>query len=149
MFNLEQLLQKNHEISELSRVLSYLIEDRLICDTEITCNLFYDYIDRVNNHIDFGNHHFYQDLLVHHQPSVQNTARNFMNGSTEIKRVFKQYIHKWCNLRTNPLQLKFKDHGTFIKETNEMFDLVLNRIQDEQEKLYPVLRSIWALEQAA
>ena len=34
------------------------------------------------------------------------------------------------------------DHEKFLKETNELFDLVLQRIQDETEHLYPLVRSL-------
>lgn len=147
MFDLDQLLQKNHDISELSRVLAYLIRDRLICDTETTCELFFDYVKKVNDHMDFGNQNFYRDLLVHQDNHVRNLASGFMNGSAEVRRVFNQYTKKWCNTKMERLQLK--EHDLFIQETDEIFELVLARIQDEQEKLYPVLRNIWALEEAA
>jgi hypothetical protein len=35
-----------------------------------------------------------------------------------------------------------KDHHTFVNETEDMFRLVLNRIQDETEQLYPLIRKV-------
>lgn len=147
MYDLNKLTEETHKISELSRVLSYLIHDRLICDTTITRDLFFEYVEKVNAHMDLGEQLFYKDLLTHHDQKVVNLASNFMNGTSEIKRVFKQYLRKWCDKRSN--SLKIKDHATFIQETEGMFEMVLERIQDEHEKLYPVLRSIWELDKTA
>jgi len=142
MLDFEMLNKQNHKIAELSRVLSYLIESRLICDTETTCHLFFDYINRVNEHLDLGDRNFYKDLVSHQDQDINNIASNFMNGSKGIKRIFKKYIRVWCNPKKQTL--KIKDHAQFIVESNEMFETVLSRIQDEQEKLYPLLRKIQA-----
>jgi len=147
MYDLEQLTEKTHKISELSRVLSYLIQDRLICDAEITCQLFFQYVDKVNEHMNLGEQVFYKDLLTSHDQKLVNLASNFMNSTSEIKNIFKQYLRRWCNKKQTTL--KIKDHPAFIQETEEMFELVLKRIQDEHEKLYPALRVIWGLSKAA
>ncbi len=147
MYDLNQLANNTHKISELSRVLSYLIQDRLICDTEVTCQLFFQYVEKVNAHLDLGEQVFYKDLLTHSDQQMVNIASNFMNGTSEIKRVFKQYLRKWCNHKQTTL--KIKDHAVFIQDTEEMFESVLKRIQDEHEKLYPVLRNIWGMDKAA
>ncbi len=147
MYDLNQLTEETHKISELSRVLSYLIQDRLICDTEITCNLFLEYADKINKHLDLGEQAFYKDLLTSHDQKLANLASNFMNSTSEIKRIFKQYLRKWCNHKQTSLQIK--DHAAFLEESEEMFELVLKRIQDEHEKLYPVLRSMWGMDKAA
>ncbi len=147
MYDLKQLTEQTHKISELSRVLSYLIQDRLICDTEITCHLFFEYVEKVTAHMDLGEQVFYKDLLKQKDQQMVNLASNFLNGASEIKRVFKQYLRKWCNHKQT--SLKIKDHAVFIQDTEDMFDMVLKRIQDEHERLYPTLRSIWGLDKAA
>lgn len=142
MVDFDALNQENHQIAEYSRVLSYLIENRLICDTDITCNLFFDYIGKVNEHLDSSGRQFYMHLLNADDQQTVNMATNFMNGSKEIKRVLKQYMNEWC--KTKKQGFKIKDHERFISETNDFFEIVLNRIQDEQEKIYPMLRRILA-----
>lgn len=147
MYDLNQITEETHKISELSRVLSYLIQDRLICDTEITCRLFFEYSDKVSVHMDLGERELYKDLLTSHDQKLVNLASNFMNSTSEIKNIFKQYLRKWCNKKQTTL--KIKDHAAFIQETEEMFEMVLKRIQDEHEKLYPALRAIWGMDKAA
>jgi len=140
MMNFDELNRENHDIAEHSRVLSYLIDNRLICDTKIFCSLFYSYIDKVCNHVLIRDQEFYTPLLNSNDQRTTMLAHNFMNGSKEIKRLVDKYKRKWCE--THGEILKIKDHEQFIAETNALFDMVLNRIQDEQEKLYPALRKM-------
>ena len=98
-----------------------------------------DFADKVQEHLDV-----YQSLLIHKDTSINNTASRFVLGSAEIKRVFKQYLKRWCLNKS----LRIKDHDKFVVETNEMFELVLSRIQDEVENLYPTVKKV-ALEAAA
>ncbi|MBU0654617.1 MAG: hypothetical protein KJ914_05715 [Gammaproteobacteria bacterium] len=133
-----QLHEQNDKITELSNVLSYLIDDRLICDTTVTCELFFQYVDRVREHLDMEERELYQTLLAHRENKVRITANMFLAGSGEIKRVFSQYLKRWCKDK----ELRIKDHDQFVKETREMFELVLRRIEDEVEHLYPTVREV-------
>lgn len=38
--------------------------------------------------------------------------------------------------------MRIGDHEQFMKDTDEMFDITLQRILDESEHLYPLLRSL-------
>jgi hypothetical protein len=38
--------------------------------------------------------------------------------------------------------LKIADHDAFVKDTNQMFGLVLDRIQRETEVIYPLIRKL-------
>ncbi|MEE9351765.1 MAG: hypothetical protein V3U78_05855 [Thiotrichaceae bacterium] len=144
MIGFKELYEQNHKIAELSKVLSHVIEDRSLCDTDVTCDLFFDFTDTVKDHLDVEDREIYQALLVHRESRVNNTASRFLSGSAEIKRVFKQYLRRWCHNKT----LRIRNHAEFVAETNEMFELVLSRIQDEVEHLYPVVKEV-ALEKAA
>lgn len=143
MISFEELNHQNDKITELSNVLSYLIDERSICDTSVTCELFFEYVDRVRQHLDVEERELYQGLLAHKDNKVCNTAKMFLSGSGEIKRVFSQYLKRWCKNK----ELRIKDHDQFVKETREMFALVLRRIEDEVEHLYPTVRAVnagWA-----
>lgn len=137
MVSFIELNQQNHKITELSNVLSYLIGDRSICDTAITCDLFFTYVAKVREHLDLEERELYQALLAHRESRVRNTAGQFLSGSSEIKRVFGQYLKRWCKNK----ELRIKDHDTFVKDTREMFQLVLERIENEVENLYPMVRA--------
>jgi hemerythrin-like domain-containing protein len=141
MITYNELNEQNHRITELSHVLRYLFQDRAMCDTGSCCDLFYQYVDLVHKHIDTVDKEMYSDLLGSSDGKVNNVAKNFMSGSTEVKKIFRQFTKKWCP-RKGKKQLMIKGHDTFIDDTNEMFDIVLQRIQDETEHLYPMVRSL-------
>jgi len=145
MITFEDLNNQNQKISELSKVLSALIQERDVCDTQITCDLFFDYVDKVKEHLDIEERELYKELLTHSDSNVKNTANKFLSSSSEIKRLLKQYVKRWCKSKT----LRIGDHASFIKESDEMFTIVLDRIVDETEHLYPILRNVYGLRMAA
>jgi len=145
MISFKELNEQNQKITELSKVLNLLISDRSICDTDTTCDLFFEYINQVKEHLDVEERELYRELLTHSDMEVKNTATKFLSGSGEIKKVFKQYVKRWCRNK----QLRIKDHDRFISETHEMFEMVLDRIVHETEYFYPVVRSVYGEKMAA
>ena len=140
MIAYDRLYEQIHKITEISNVFLYLIDDRSMCDTEITCDLFFDYVARVKRHLEIQDKDLYSAILVHGDSDAKQVADNFMSGSMEIKRIFKKYMRKWA--RANKQQLVISNYDEFNKETKEVFALVLKRIQDETEHLYPLVRTI-------
>jgi hypothetical protein len=130
-----ELNEQNHKITELSNVLSYLINERSICDTTVSCELFFRYMAMVREHLEIEERELYQELLVHEDNDVRNTGRKFLSGSGEIKRVFGQYMKRWCKGK----ELRIRDHAAFVDDTREIFSLVTRRIDDEVVHLYPTL----------
>jgi len=141
MITYEELNEQNHRITELSNVLHYLFNDRSMCDTGSCCELFYHYVDLVKKHIDLVDKGMYSDLLNSPDKKINNVARNFMSGSVEVKKILKTFSKHWCP-SSNKGSLKIKDHVEFLKDTDELFEMVLQRILDETEHLYPLVRSI-------
>ncbi len=136
MVSISQLDQQNSKITELSSVLRYLIENKEMCNSEVTCDLFLDYADRVVDHLYLEEKEVYRHLLNHSDSQVKNTTHNFFEGSLEIKRVFNQYLGRWCKNK----KLRITKHAIFVQETHEMFDLVQDRINAETTILYPLVR---------
>jgi len=75
----------------------------------------------------------YRELLISPDEKLNNVAKNFMSGSVEIKRILKEFTKTWCD-RTKALHIN--DHARFLKDTDNLFELVLQRILDETERLY-------------
>ena len=140
MVTYDTLNTQNHKIFELSNVLHYLLADRSMCDTDITCDLFFNFVGLVKEHLEIEDKHIYRHLLTHSDQGVKNTATKFMSGGVEIKRVFSDYLKKWCAKKGQSLRIK--DYEEFVKETNDMFEMVQNRIIAESENLYPLLRNV-------
>lgn len=135
MISYMELNEQNHKITELSNVLSYLINERSMCDTEVSCELFFRYVSMVKDHLETEERELYQLLLMDDDNDARNTGRKFMSGSGEIKRVFGQYLKRWCKGK----ELRIRDHEAFIRDTREIFALVIRRIDDEIVHLYPTL----------
>lgn len=136
----DQLNKQIHTITELSNVLAYLVQDRSMCDTLTCCELFHCYLDAVKAHIDKVERSIYPLILTSGDQGAINSVSNFMNGSQEVKRILKQYTRNWCHSQYKTL--KIKDHKSFIKDSDKLFELMLQRLQDETEKLYPLSRGL-------
>lgn len=141
MITYNDLNEQNHHITELSNVLRYLLRDRSMCDTKTCCNLFSHYMTQVQKHIETVDKNMYSDLLSSPDEKVNNVAKNFMSGSVEVKKILKKFSHQWCPSKAQN-DLKIKDHEQFLSAMDELFDIVLQRIQDETEHLYPLARSL-------
>jgi hypothetical protein len=140
MIQFNELHGQIHRITELSNVFLYLIQDRSMCDTDCACELFFEYKKRVKDHIELVDQKLCGKLISYPDQKIKNTADRFLSGSTEIKKIFADYVKTWCSDKDRTLTIR--DHGEFVQETEEMFDLVLDRIQRETEHLYPLIRKL-------
>lgn len=138
MINIDLLNEQNHKIAELAKILSSLLSNREICDTGVANDLFFNYIGKVTEHLNLEETDLYKLMLLHDDNTIRNTANRFLSGSGEIKRVFKQYQRRWCRHK----KLYIKNHDKFMKDSDDMFEMIFNRIVDESEHLYPVARKI-------
>ncbi len=141
MISYQELNTQNHRITELSNVLSVLLKDRSLCDTETCCQLFYNYMDQVNTHMQKVSTDLYAPLLQDDSDQSHKVAQNFMSGSQEVRRIMDSYVKKWCNKKQQGISIGAK-HEQFITETNEMFEMILSRIQNETEHLYPTVKAL-------
>lgn len=141
MVTFAALHAQNHRITELSNVFLYLIQDRAMCDTQTACDVFMDYAKVVREHIELVDRKLCGQLISHPDQSVKNTADRFLSGSSEIKRIFAAYLRQWC--LESKRQLTVRGHyDEFVKDTHQMFSLVLDRIERETEHLYPLIRKL-------
>ena len=141
MISYQELNTETDKITELSNVLSVLLKDRTICDSDTCCKIFYNYMEHVNNHMQNVEANIYPSLLSNASTDANMIASNFMGSSQGIKHLMSTYIKKWCDKKRQGLSIGAK-HDEFIKDTDEMFKTILARIQDEAENLYPMVRKI-------
>ena len=135
MSQTDELHLQVHNITELSNILTLLISDRSLCDSRITCELFFRYVDAVRHHLQNTESGIFAKLLINSDEHQSKILDQFMDGSHEIKKIFSHYSRKWCAEN----ELRIKNHADFYKESTEMFNLVLRRLQDETENLYPLV----------
>ena len=143
MLTYDDVNKQNDRITELTNVLTFLLSDRALYDTQVISDLFFELVQEVDDHLKNQDKYVYRFLLACPDQKVRNMSNKFMSGGVEIKRVFAEYLKVWCGRKKKKCkQLFIKDHAVFVKETEEMFELILDRIQDEQEKLFPMLREV-------
>lgn len=140
MVSYQELHQQNHKITELTNILQHLLGDRILCDSEITCELFFDYVNAVKEHMAVTDSGMYSKLLSSGDQKLSNVANRFMGGSREINRIFSAYLKRWCKVKRK--ELVIREYDAFMQDTQEMFEIVLDRIQDETEHLYPAVRKL-------
>jgi len=140
MITYESLNEQNHKITELTNILNRLLVDRFICDAQTTHELFFRYIELVRTHLKETENNIYSVLLSQGDQEARNAANSFMSGSKEIKRVYDKYLKRWCKPKT--CELIIKDYDRFLEDTDELFEMVLDRIQAETEQLYPLVRKV-------
>ena len=149
MVTFETINHNNHKILERINIIAYMIQDRTICDSDVTCDLFFDLMDRIKSQMDLEERELYKGMLTHNDSLVKTTADNFLSGAAEIRRVYKHYIKRWCHHNNKHNSLRIKNHKQFIAETNDFLDLIQMRIIDKTEKFYPVVRSVYGEKMAA
>ncbi len=135
MTKIPELKTQNLKIKELSRVLEYLISNKEMCNTQVTCDLFLDYAEQVTHHLYLEEKDVYGHLLNHHDSQIRNTSNDFFSGSIEIKRVFNEYLGRWCRNK----KLRVIKHQEFLQDSKDIFELVLNRVNAETTILYPMI----------
>ena len=140
MVSYQELHRQNHRITELTNILQLLLGDRLLCDSKVTCDLFFDYVNAVKEHMAVTDSGMYSKLLGSGDQKLSNVANRFMGGSREINRIFSAYLKRWCKVKRK--ELVINEYDAFMKDTEEMFEIVLDRIQDETEHLYPAVRKL-------
>lgn len=140
MASFEELHRQNHKITELTNILQHLLGDRSLCDSDVTCGLFFEYVNAVKEHMAVTDSGMYSKLLGSGDQKLNNIANRFMGGSREINRIFSAYLKRWCKLKNK--ELVIKEYDAFMQDTQEMFEIVLDRIQSETEHLYPAVRKL-------
>ena len=146
MVSYEELHKQNHKITELTNILEHLLGDRSLCDSQVTCDLFFDYVNTVKDHLAVTDSAMYSKLLGSGDQKMSNVANRFMGGSREINRIFSAYLKRWCKVKSKTLVIR--EYDAFMRDTEEMFDMVLDRIQNETEHLYPAVQQVTGDQQA-
>lgn len=135
-----RLHEQNHRITELSNILSHLLGDRSFCDNTVTCELFFRYVECVSEHLQATDDQPCKQLLEANNQHSRNIAGLFKRGSRSINRMFEAYLEKWYDVETKRLDIR--DYKRFEAETRHLFQIVLERIEDETEQLYPSVRLV-------
>ena len=133
MIPLDTLKQQHEEINEIINVLSLLIPDEKARKSRIVEGLLKELAQKVGEHLALEDDTLYKELLVHPDAELQRTARNFLSGSHELRRLFTDYVQHACKPNS-----KRKECEAFVKESQDLFELLEKRIQIEESRFYPM-----------
>jgi hemerythrin-like domain-containing protein len=134
MYSVEHLKQQNRDICELCDVLSVLIEQETLHNNRYVCDLISRFREKVWMHLVFEDNTLYAELARHHDQAVSETARSFHDNAKEIKKRFSSYVRRWCKPAMND-----GEHEALAKESREIFRLIRERVDYENEHMFPLL----------
>jgi hemerythrin-like domain-containing protein len=134
MYSLEELKQQNQDIKSLCDVLSVLIENTGLHDNPYVCELMSRFREKVWMHLVFEDNTIYAELVRHQNRSVSSIAKTFHDSARVIKKKFSGYVRRWCNPAVTD-----KEHEALLEESREIFKLIRERIDYENEQMFPLI----------
>jgi hypothetical protein len=147
MINLTLLHTQIHKITETSQVFLYLAENRALCDTETACRLFFDFLQQVEAHLHDVDKLVKKRLLTSQSPWAKNLAHKLIADASLLQRNLDHYLAHWTAASRNDIRIA--NHQDFVADSQELFGLILDRVQRETEYLFPLLRAMNGDDEAA
>ena len=134
MYSLDELKDQNQEISDLCAVLSVLVEQKSLHNNPFVCDLMARFKEKVWLHLVFEDNTIYSALSRHDNSAVSEVARDFHDSARQIKKRFSRYVRRWCNPSVGD-----KDHDELVIESREIFRLIIDRVEFENQKMFPLI----------
>ncbi len=135
MIPLHRLQAQHREILDLLHSLTALIADPRARRTQVAARLFEELAQKVTEHLALEDNTLYRELLVHPDPEAQRTARDFLASSHGLRKRLKDLSVFPCSPEAPTDQCE-----AFVAESRELFDQLRNRIEIEEERLYPLVK---------
>ena len=98
---------------------------------------------KVRTHLAEEDKGLYPALLIHEDPKVKSIAWGFISGEKPLRQMFDDYYRKWLK------NCDFNFSSEFVSETDDIFDMVLRRVEREEQILFPKLLEIGFIDEAA
>ncbi len=105
---------------------------------ELLCDLG----ERVRRHLAEEDRGLYPSLLIHEDPKVKSIAWGFISGERPLRKIFDDYHKNWLK------NCDFNFSDDFVAETQEVFEMVGQRIEREEQVLFPKLVEIGMFHEA-
>jgi hypothetical protein len=99
-------------------------------------DLLCDLGERVRRHLSEEDRGLYPTLLIHEDPKVKSIAWGFISGERPLRQTFDNYQTQWLQ------NCDFNFSDEFLAETRQVFDMVGQRIDREEQVLLPKLVEI-------
>ncbi len=120
--DLQSLMTNNMFEMTLNAMTAY----DLLCDLGI----------RIQEHLVEENRFVYSYLLLHEDPRLHTLAWDFINGENPLLPSFAKYYQKWLK------NFHFIFTQDFIRESQQIFAMVVDHIEHENKVLFPMLEQV-------
>ena len=131
---LENFKRQHREIKELvEHILPMLNQDLLKREPAKIRSTISILTGKLMMHLAMEDHFLYPSLRERNDQRLQTIGEKFFAETSDLMVVFKSYSQKWLNpgsIKENP--------DSFIRESEELFHLLLRRIDEEDRHLYPL-----------
>ena len=132
MIPIEEFRAENKEIRDLCNILGLSVDKYSLRHNSIVCELIGRFADRVSEHLAHEDRSIYRDLLKKHTSEADKLADKFLGNTQELKKIFNSYKRGWC-LKPHSETM----HAKYVDESLGMFKLVCDRIDFEENKIFP------------
>ena len=126
---------ENKDISDTIEVLSYLISHHQLRNNPVFCNLLKQFSETVNSHLNHESRAAYTKLLPQNDNGAHEVATQFLNNTNQLHKIMNDYTRHWCKAPHD-----FNTNESFVDETKNIFHLVTERINLEQNKLFQYIQ---------
>ena len=92
---------------------------------------------KVKVHLSMEDQYLYPKLVQSQDASIRELAQGYAHEMGGIRGAFTEYLGHW----TTAAHIKADPDG-FTRETHELFKVLGNRIQRENNQLYPLLEAL-------
>ena len=132
MIPIEEFRAENKEIRDLCNILGMSVDKYSLRNNSVVCELIDRFADKVTAHLSHEDRSIYRDLLKKHTHEADMIADKFLGNTQELKRIFNDYKRGWCRKPHSETV-----HAKYVDESREMFKLVCDRIDFEENKIFP------------
>ncbi len=132
MISVVEFKAANKEIRDLCSILGVSVDQYSLRNNTIVCELIERFTEKVCAHLAHEDRSVYRDLLQQHTHEADMLADKFLGNTQQLKRIFNDYKKDWC--RTPHSE---NEHIKYVEESRQMFKLVCNRIDFEEQKIFP------------
>ena len=133
-----ELLQTIDDLQSILTMEQLRIRPNAKTAYQLLCEL----ADKVKQHLAEEDKGLYPMLLIHEDPKVKSIAWGFISGEKPLRKTFDDYHKKWLK------NCDFNFTEDFVRETREIFDMLVYRIEREEQVLFPKLVEIGLFEEA-
>lgn len=131
-----EILKEQHKvvISMTTKILSSLTKDPFITEIDNVVISLKILAGKVREHLALEDREIYPRLMLFGDNAIVSLVTEYKDGIGKLLPRFNLYMENWLN------KAKIETNSSdFIKETNDILNALLQRIETEDAELYPLI----------